>query len=55
MFPNNYEYKFIEIFKHDYSVYWLKYHCSFRLKIQYEEDARKWVADYNDKTKETGL
>ena len=42
--------KFTEIFKHDHTG---SYHCSLRLKMQSEEDARKWVADYNDKTKET--
>ena len=50
MLPENYHYKFIEIFEHDHTGL---YHCKFRLKLQSEEDARKWVADYNDKTKET--
>ena len=50
MLPDNYDYKFIDIFEHDHTG---SYHCSFRLKLQSEKDARKWVADYNQKSKET--
>ena len=51
MFPDTYEYKFIDIFEHNTG----SYHCNFRLKLQPEKDARKWVADYNDKTGDYGL
>lgn len=44
MLPDNYDYKFIEIFKHDHTG---SYHCRFRLTLN-SEDASKWVADYND-------
>ena len=50
MLPDNYHYKFIKTFEHDHAG---SYHCTFRLKLESKEDARKWVADYNDKTKET--
>ena len=45
MLPDNYDYNFVEIFKHNHTG---SYHCSFKLKLQSEENARKWVADYNN-------
>ena len=50
MLPDNYDYKFLEIFEHDHTG---SYHCNFGLKLQSEEGARKWVTNYNEKTKET--
>ena len=50
MLPDIYDYNFTEIFKQDHTG---SYHCSFRVKLQSEEDARKWVVNYDDKTKET--
>ena len=48
MLPDNSGYKFMEVFEHDHTG---SYHCTFRMKLQSEEDARKWVADYTEKTK----
>ncbi len=29
------------------------FNCTFKIKLATEEEARKWVADYNNKTQET--
>ena len=51
VFPDNYDYNFF------YSNTTTQAHITVVLDLSYNqrEDARKWVADYNDKTKETGL
>ena len=50
MLPDGYTYKMIEVTDHkDIN----SFQCTFKLKIDTEEDTRKWLTDYNEKTKET--
>ena len=50
MLPSNYTYKNMCITHFSDLNY---FHCEFRIKLQSEECARKWVSDYKEKTKET--
>ena len=48
MLPSKYEYKFIDISAND-----INFNCSFKIKLETEEEARKWISNYNEKTHET--
>ena len=50
MLPEGYMYKMLSVthFKGIES-----FSCDFKVKIENEESARKWIAEYNEKTKET--
>ena len=50
MLPEGYTYKMVSVthFKDLDS-----FNCELKIKLETEESARKWVAEYNEKTKET--
>ena len=50
MLPKGYTYKMLSVthFKDLES-----FTCDFKVKLQNEECVRKWIAEYNEKTKET--
>ena len=50
MLPESYTYRMLNVmhFKELNN-----FHCNFRIKLDTEDSARKWIAKYNEKTKET--
>ena len=51
MLPGKYTYKFTEV---DYcNIHTHNFKCSLKIKLQNEEEARKWVQEYNSVTQET--
>lgn len=50
LLPNGYIYKLLQVVEYtDIN----SFHCTFKLKLDTEENTRNWIAAYNDKTKET--
>ncbi len=50
MLPDGFMYKMLRVIKYDNIG---SFHCTFKLNIDNEEILRKWLAAYNDKSKET--
>ena len=51
LLPEGYDYRFLQIqYKNADSC---SFTCEFKIKLKSEQDARKWVNEYNEKTKET--
>ena len=52
MLPEGYNYKVVCITNfNDFE----SFECEFKIKLETEDSARKWIAEYNDRTKETDL
>ena len=50
MLPDNYTYKMLTVAHFDNLD---SFSCHFRIKIDNEDNTRKWITQYNEKTKET--
>ena len=50
MLPDNYTYKMLTVVNFDNLD---SFNCQFRINLDNEDSTRKWIADYNEKTKET--
>ena len=51
MLPSKYEYIFIDRSANDINSH--NFNCIFKIKLETEEEARKWISNYNEKTHET--
>ena len=49
--PSKYDYTFTEI--HNCNIQAHNFKCSFKIRLENEDDARKWVQEYNTGTQET--
>ena len=51
LLPEGYDYRFSQIQSKNADSF--SFSCEFKIKLKSEQEARKWVNEYNEKTKET--
>ena len=51
LLPEGYDYRFLQIQHKNADSF--SFTCEFKIKLKSEQEARKWVNEYNEKTKET--